>query len=247
MTGDDVLLVEKRPGGVAVVTLNRPTKLNAIDDALHNRLSAVWGELTLDLSVRAVVLTGSGRAFCAGGDSSTFPFGEDPEKVRRVRMSSVRDIVDHMVGFPLPVIAAVNGAAVGLGATLISLCDLTVMSEEAFLSDPHVSVGMVAGDGNAVTWPFLMSLARVKEFLFTGDRIPAPLALELGLVNRVEPAAETLDAAIALAQRLADQPTQAVQQTKRLVNMHLRQAAGLMMDMAVALETESFSNLSAPR
>src|SRR5260221_12884219 len=111
-----------------------------------------------------------------------------------------------MVRFPLPVIAAVNGPAVGLGCSLAVACDLVFMSELAFLADPHVTVGLVAGDGGAALWPLLTSMLRAKEYLFTGDRIPATVAVELGLANRVV-ASDTLVAdAIAVAHRLASMP-----------------------------------------
>jgi enoyl-CoA hydratase/carnithine racemase len=232
--------------GVAKVTLSRADKMNAVDDAMHAELCAVWDELAADLTVRAIVLTGAGRAFCAGGDNSTFPFGEDPDHVRRRRMRTVRRIVDTMIGCEIPVVAAVNGPAVGLGATLVSLCDMAVMAEGAFLSDPHVSVGIVAGDGNAVTWPLMMGLMRAKEFLYLSERITASQACELGLVNRVVPTDKVVSTAVEIATRLASQPTQALQQTKRLVNAHLRASAAVMMDLATAAETESFLGLRPP-
>lgn len=232
-------------GGVALVRLNKPDKLNAIDDELHTRLVHVWEELATNLHVRVVVLTGAGRAFTAGGDRAVMPFGHgDAERLRRVNMREIRQLVENLVNFPLPVIAAVNGPAVGLGATLVSLCDLAVMADNAFLSDPHVSVGIAAGDGAAITWPLQMSLMRAKEFLYTGDRIAAKDALRLGLVNRVVPSDEVLPQSLALAERLAGQPAQALQQTKRIVNQCLRQAVGSMMEFAVLAETESFSGAS---
>jgi enoyl-CoA hydratase/carnithine racemase len=227
--------------GVAVVTLDRPERLNAIDDELHSRLVGLWEQLAVRLDVRAVVLTGAGRAFTAGGDKSAMPFGDgDAQRLRRVNMREVASLVENMVNFPLPVIAAVNGPAVGLGATLVSLCDLAVMAEGAFLSDPHVSLGIAAGDGGAITWPFSVSLMRAKEFLFLGDRVGAADALALGMVNRVVPQADVLPVSMDLARRLAAQPLQALQQTKKILNQHLRQATAAMLDFAVLAETESF-------
>lgn len=232
--------------GIASVALNRPDKLNAVDDVMHAELCAVWDELAADLRVRAIVLTGAGRAFCAGGDSTDFPYGEDPDHVRRRRMRTVRHIVDAMIGCEIPVVAAINGAAVGLGTTLVSLCDLAVMSEDAFLVDPHVALGLVAGDGNAVTWPLTIGLQHAKELLFLGDRVDAQRALTIGLVNRVVPQAEVVPVAHEIAARLASAPTQALQQTKRLLNGHLRLAAAQLMDLATVAETESFLGLKPP-
>jgi enoyl-CoA hydratase len=138
-------------------------------------------------------------------------------------------------------VAAVNGPAVGLGASVAVHCDLVVMADDAFMSDPHVSVGLVAGDGGAVSWPLYMSLLRAKEYILLGDRISAEDCLRVGLANRVVPRSEVLATAVELARRLAAQPKQAVRDTKRALNFHLREAADRVLDFALAAETESFS------
>ncbi|MCW2918670.1 MAG: enoyl-CoA hydratase/isomerase family protein, partial [Actinomycetia bacterium] len=112
--------------------------------------------------------------------------------------------------------------------------------EDAYLADTHVSIGLVAGDGGAMSWPLMMSILKAKEYLFTGDRIPAAEAVSLGLANRMVPADRLADEARALAQRIAAQPPQAVQETKRALNLHLQQAAGLVLPFALAAEGESF-------
>src|SRR5699024_10983142 len=125
---------------------------------------------------------------------------------------------------PLPVVAAVNGPAVGLGTSLAACSDIVLISESAYLSDPHVGVGLTAADGGAPTWPLLMSMLRAKEYLLTSARIPAQKAVEIGLANRVTPDGDTLDEAIALAEKIAQQPPHAVQTTKRALNIHLTRA-----------------------
>jgi enoyl-CoA hydratase len=233
------LLVES-DGPVRVVTLNNPDQLNAFVDPLHDAMVGIWAQLAADPGCRAVVLTGAGRAFSAGGNIPGFIRDyEDPEH-RRASLRAARKLVDEILGFPIPVIAAVNGPAVGLGCSLASLCDLVLISEDAYLADTHVSIGLVAGDGGAMSWPLMMSILKAKEYLFTGDRILAAEAVSLGLANRMVPADRLADEARALAQRIAAQPPQALQETKRALNLHLQQAAGLVLPFALAAEGESF-------
>jgi len=203
-------------------------------------LAWIWDRLAADPEARAIVLTGAGRAFCAGGNIRDFLATQQDFYLRRRQFRESRAIVNSMMECPLPIIAAVNGAAVGLGASLATLCDIVLMSDEAFMQDPHVSVGLVAGDGGAVVWPLLMSLLQAKEFLFTGDRISAQTALQLGLANRLLPQEQVLPEAVKLAHRLAKQPPQALQDTKRALNLHLRRAALGILEFATAAESESF-------
>ena len=193
-------------GPVRTVILNRPTELNAINRSLHRALAIVWAQLSADLDARVVILTGAGRSFSAGGDLdwiSSFP--HDPV----ARDDSLREgaqIIEEILRFPLPVIGAVNGAAVGLGCSLAVLCDAALISERAFLADPHVSVGLVAGDGGAAFWPLLTPILRSRHYLYTGDRIPAAEAVELGLATRAVAPEDLLPEARRLAGRLAQQP-----------------------------------------
>jgi len=236
--GEPPLLVE-RHGDVRVVTLNRPEALNAANDELHRRLSEIWGELEADVGCRAVVLTGAGRAFSAGGDLGVLSRMSEDGAYRDAVLSEARKIVRSLVQFPLPIVAAVNGPAVGLGCSLAALCDIVLIEQSAYLADPHVSVGLVAADGGAITWPALTSLLRAKEYLYTGDRIPAAVAVELGLANRVVDDGTSLEQAIGLAERLAHQPRQALRDTKRALNKHLERAVLDILDFAVAAESIS--------
>jgi enoyl-CoA hydratase/carnithine racemase len=157
-------------------------------------------------------------------------------------MRTARLLVDHILGCHLPVIAAVNGPAVGLGCSLAVSADIVLMADNAYLADTHVSIGLVAGDGGVVTWPFMISMLKAKEYLFTGDRIPAQTAVDMGLANRVVPADSLMSEALLLAHKLAGQPAQALQETKRALNLHLQEAALRVLPYALSAETESFSS-----
>jgi enoyl-CoA hydratase len=220
--------------------MNRPEQLNAVSPELHKRLSEVWTELAADPEARAVVITGQGKAFSAGGDLDLIKDMGTDYALRRTIMQEAKAIVRGLVDFPLPLVAAVNGAAVGLGCSLVSLSDMVFMSETAYLADPHVTVGLVAGDGGAVTFPLMMSLLKAKEFLLTGDRISAEDALRLGLANRVVAPENLFDEALAFAERLAAQPRRAVEGTKRTLNLHLSNAMSGILDFAISTESESF-------
>ncbi len=219
----DVLRVDV-DGPVRTVVLNRPDQLNAIDRDLHHALARVWRRLAADRDARAVVLTGAGTAFSAGGDLDWITSFLDDPAARDESLREGAEIIDEMLRFPLPVIAAVNGPAVGLGCSLAVLSDIVLVADDAYLADPHVAVGLVAGDGGAALWPLLTPIMRTREYLFTGDRIPAPVAVEVGLASRAVPAADLLPEAQRLAARLAALPPAAVQGTKRVVNMHLSRA-----------------------
>lgn len=226
-------------GDVRVVTLNDPEALNAISEDLHAQLVRLWDHVAEDETCRAVVLTGAGRAFSAGGSYEDFEHRRTDLAVRRRSLRLARKLVVEMLDVAVPVVAAVNGPAVGLGCTVTTLCDIVFMADTAFLADPHVSVALVAGDGGAVTWPAMTSLLRAKQYLLTGDRIPAAVAVELGLANFVVPAAALLDEALAFARRLAAQPPQALQETKAILNQHLRANAVRSLGYGLAAESQS--------
>ncbi|MFC8528016.1 enoyl-CoA hydratase/isomerase family protein [Nocardia sp. NPDC057227] len=229
-------------GPVRIVLIDRPDELNAVNADLHRALAEVWRHLAADTEARAVVLTGAGRAFSAGGDLNWITsFLDDPV----ARDESIREgaqIIEELLRFPLPVIAAVNGGAVGLGASIAVLCDVVLMSEKAYLADPHVAVGLVAGDGGAAFWPLLTPILRTREFLYTGDRIDAATAVQVGLASRVVAPDALLDEALALARRLAAQPVEALRGTKRVVNMYLSQALGGPMQAGFAAEVVSMQS-----
>jgi enoyl-CoA hydratase/carnithine racemase len=162
---------------------------------------------------------------------------------REQNVDEARRVMTGMLRCPLPIVAAVNGPAVGLGSSLVLLSDLVLMAPDAYLSDPHVLVGLVAGDGGALLLPLIVGPARAKELLFLGDRLGAADAVRLGIANRVVPEGEELlTAAMDLAHRLAALPAQALRETKRAVNLHLEQALGTVMESALLAERESMSS-----
>jgi len=232
-------LIVETDGPVRIVRLNRPDALNAFDGELHHQMGAFWSQIEQDNDVRAVVITGNGRAFSAGGNLDDFELFKVNFGERRKAMRMARRLVDEMLNVHVPVVAAVNGPAVGLGATLMTLCDIVFIAEDTFVADPHVASALVAGDGGAVTWPAYASLLRVKQYLLTGDRIPAATAVEMGLANFAVPAAEVVGQATAFAHRLASLPPQAVQDTKLLLNQILRSNAVSILGMGLASESQS--------
>jgi enoyl-CoA hydratase/carnithine racemase len=231
--------VEVRADGpLRIITLNRPDALNAVNDALHTALARLWPRLSEDLDARAAVLTGAGRAFSAGGDFAYLDELRRDATLRAKTIAHGRDIVLGMARCRVPVVAAVNGPAVGLGCSLVSLSDVVYIAETAYLADPHVQVGLVAADGGPLTWPLHTSLLLAKEYALTGARIPAQRAVEMGLANHV--AEDPLAEALACAKRIAGLPRQAVESTKRLLNLQLERAVLATLDFATTAEDQSF-------
>jgi enoyl-CoA hydratase len=235
----DVIRVEA-DGPLRIVRLNRPEQLNAINDELHLALTRLFPQLTADEDARVAVITGEGRAFSAGGDFDLLDRMANDRALRHAVIAEGRELVMNMLRCRIPVVAAVNGPAVGLGCSVIALSDVVYMAESAYLSDPHVTVGLVAADGGPLTWPLHTSLLLAKEYAFTGDRITAARAAEIGLANHVCADDEVLAAATAAAQKIAKLPRQAVEATKRVLNLHAERAVLATIDFAMAAESESF-------
>ena len=225
-------------GALRIITLNRPDDLNAVNDNLHVGLARLWQRLTDDASARAAVITGAGKAFSAGGDFSYLAELAEDADLRAKTIRDGREIVLGMARCRIPVIAAVNGPAVGLGCSLVALSDIVYIAKDAFLADPHVQVGLVAADGGPLTWPLHISLLLAKEFALTGTRIRAERAVELGLANHVadDPVAE----AVTCAKKIMELPQQAVESTKRVLNIHLERAVLASLDYALSAEHQSF-------
>lgn len=225
-------------GSLRIITLNRPEELNAVNDPLHCGLARIWEALNEDADARAAVITGAGRAFSAGGDFNYLNELRNDEALRQKTIKHGRDLVIGMVRCRIPVIAAVNGPAVGLGCSLAALSDIVYLAENAFFADPHVQIGLVAADGGPLVWGSQISLLQAKEFALTGVRIKAARALELGLANHV--VADPLAEAIACAKQIAELPKQAVEATKRLMNMQLERSVMASLDYANLAEYVSF-------
>jgi len=229
-------------GPVRIIRLNRPDDLNATNHVLHRGMAEVWPQLDADLDARVAVITGNGRAFSAGGD---FNYLDELTKDLGLRDQTIidgRKIVQGMVACRVPLVAAVNGPAVGLGCSVVALSDIVFMAESAHLADPHVLIGLVAADGGPVTWPLLTSLQLAKEYAFTGDRITAERAAQMGLANHVVPDDEVLDQALACAKKIAGLPQGAVEATRRVLNLHLERAVLATLDFALTAEYRSFDS-----
>src|SRR5580698_8642649 len=236
---DEILVTSDGP--IRVITLNRPDNLNATNHVLHAGLAGLWPQIDADAEARVAVLTGAGRAFSAGGDFNYIDeLSKDPD-LRHESLTHGRLIVTGMVRCRVPVIAAVNGPAVGLGCSLVALSDIVFMAESAHLADPHVLLGLVAADGGPVVWPMLTSLQLAKEYALTGDRIPARRGAEIGLVNHVCPDDEVLNEAMACAHKIARLPQGAVEDTKRIINIQMERAVLAALDFALAAEDRSFT------
>jgi enoyl-CoA hydratase len=230
----------ERVGRVLKATIAHPTSaLNAVDEELHADLTALFAWLRTESDARAVLLTGRGRAFSAGGDFDWFPTLRDPERQDRLRHDAKQMIWD-LLDVELPIVAALNGHAMGLGASIALLCDTIFMAEGATIGDPHVRVGLVAGDGGAVIWPLVLGPARAKQYLLTGDPLSAGEAERLGLVNRVVAPNRLETDALAFAQRLADGAPLAVRYTKMAVNKLVKDALNVAFDYSTALELTTF-------
>jgi enoyl-CoA hydratase len=230
-------------GRILKVTLNRPDRMNALDIVMHEELGELFGRIERDDDVDIVVLTGAGKAFCVGAD-----FSQMEENLARggyedghpgLLDGSAR-MARSILAVRQPMIAAVNGHAIGLGATLALFCDIVFMAEAARIGDPHVKAGIVAGDGGPVLWPMLVGMNRAKEYLMTGDLLPATEAERIGLVNYVVSGEELQEAAMGMARRLAEGAQIAIRFNTRLVNKELEDRVNRVYDLALALEGLTF-------
>jgi enoyl-CoA hydratase len=231
-------LKAERKDKILTVAFNRPDSLNAINADLHTELSEIFADIAKDSETEVVVLTGNGRAFSAGGDIKWFQ-NMTPAQLDAL-FAEARKIILDLLEVEQPIIAAVNGAAAGLGATIALFSDVIFASENARIGDPHVRVGVVAGDGGAIIWPWLVGAARAKEFLMTGDLLTAQEAERIGLINRVVSPDELMPKAMEFATRLAKGPTKAIRWTKVSVNKILRDTTNLVLDTCLALEKQCF-------
>lgn len=229
-------LLFRRDGKVLNVTFNRPEQFNAFGPDMGPEVLRFLQEVADDEATNVVVLSGAGKAFSAGGDIDYMEQQlVNPADFRALSERSRRQVF-AMLDCPKVLIAKVNGAATGLGASVALLCDMVIAAEHARIGDPHVKVGLVAGDGGALMWPQLIGYARAREYLLSGDLITAAEAARMGLINRCVPA-DQLDRVVdELAQRIAEGATRAIQHTKAAINIGLKQLAVAVMPAGVAYE-----------
>ena len=225
------------------VTLNRPERRNAIDAVMHHELRELYARMADDAEIEVVVITGAGKGFCAGADFKQMQDNNDAaaydDGFSSLFIEGVA-IARNILSVRRPMIAAVNGDAIGLGASLALFCDIVFMADTARIGDPHVAAGLVAGDGGAILWPALVGLNRAKEYLMTGDLLTGTEAERIGLVNHVVPAGELEEAAMAMARRLAKGAALAIRFNKALVNKELEERVNRIYEMAFAMEAITF-------
>lgn len=218
------LLFERRDHGVLLITINRPEKHNAADSRMLAEFTRVWKDVAADETTRAVVITGAGKAFSAGGDLSEEinNLGDFPSVVKT--LEEARGLVSNMVECDKPVISAINGPAAGAGLAVALLSDISIIGQDVAFTDGHVKIGLAAGDHSVIIWPLLCGMAKAKYLLLTADRIDGTEAERIGLVSKAVPREEVLDEALRIADQLALSPKYAVQWTKHALNNWLRMA-----------------------
>ena len=230
MIFENVML--ERKGRVAKITLNRPQVLNALNIPLLRDLKAAIAEIEKDEEVDVVVLTGAGRAFCAGVDLKAVA---DPEHQGPEFMYLLLDTFDAVESLEKPVIAAVNGYALTGGLELALCCDLIVAAEGAMLGDTHARIGVIPGGGSSQKLPRLIGAVKAKELLFTSDLVPAAEAERMGLINKVAPADKLEEVVGELAEKIVSNSQPSVRKLKSMVNQGLRTdlASGMMMELSL--------------
>lgn len=231
---------DRQSDGVLVATLNRPEVMNATNARMHWELSQIWPVVQDDPLTKVVVVTGAGdRAFSAGGDLAWVEgLIGNPEKVNDVT-KEVGDIVYNMLACEKPIISAINGSAVGAGLAVAILADISIIAEEARITDGHVRLGVSAGDHAAIAWPLMCGIAKAKYYLMTADFVDGREAERIGLVSLCEPRANVMGRALEVAGRLAQGSQTAIRATKKSLNNWMR-AASPIFDNSLALEMMCF-------
>ena len=236
--------------GVLLITLDDPDKYNATDGTMHLQLSRVFRTIDDDESVRAVIVTGAGKAFSAGGDLDWISeqVGDYAQTIRVMREAG--DIVRTMIDCDTPIVSAINGVAVGAGLAVALMADVSIINETAKLTDGHIRLGVGAGDHAVAIWPLLCGMAKAKYYLLPADFLDGAEAERIGLVSKAVPADEVFDTALSVARKLAAGPVDATRMTKRALNHWIRQAlpnfeASLAYEMLNFLGPDAAEGLAA--
>ena len=255
MTFDDFqfLKFERKPNGVLLITINRPEVFNATNARLHWELTKVWATVTVDAETKVAVITGAGdQAFSAGGDLEWVSTMVGNPSVVATTLTEASEVVYNMMACDKPIISAINGVAVGAGLAVAFMADISIMAEEAEVTDGHVRIGVAAGDHAAICWPLLCGLAKAKYYLLTGDFINGKEAERIGLVSLCVPRAELMNKAMAVANKLAMGSQQAIRLTKRSLNGWMNMArpifeSSLAMEMLCFLGEDAAEGVAAMR
>ena len=234
----NTILLERR-GRLLRITMNRGDAMNAFNLEQHNELPDALAFARDDDGSDVILLTGAGRAFSAGGDIAHIERNAANPELFDHEVEKAKAIIFTLLDTDKPIVCRMNGHAVGLGATIALFCDIIFAADTAKIGDPHVGLGLVAGDGGAVIWPQLIGLARAKEFLLTGDLMPATRAAEMGLINYALPIGELDSAVDALCDKLLAGAQQAIRWTKQLTNMEVKRVAESVMPMGLNYEQQS--------
>ena len=247
------LKFDHKPNGVLVITINRPEVMNATNGRLHWELTKIWGVVTDDAKTKVAVITGSGdQAFSAGGDLEWVAgMVGNPKEIANT-MTEASDVVYNMMACDKPIISAINGVAVGAGLAVAFLADISIMAEEAKITDGHVKIGVAAGDHAAILWPLLCGMAKAKYYLMTAEFVNGKEAERIGLVSLCVPRAELMDKAMAVANKLAAGSQQAIRLTKRSLNGWMNMArpifeSSLAMEMLCFLGEDAKEGVASVR
>jgi enoyl-CoA hydratase len=247
------LKFDHKPNGVLVITINRPEVMNATNGRLHWELTKIWGVVTDDAKTKVAVITGAGdQAFSAGGDLEWVAgMVGNPKEIANT-MTEASDVVYNMMACDKPIISAINGVAVGAGLAVAFLADISIMAEEAKITDGHVKIGVAAGDHAAILWPLLCGMAKAKYYLMTAEFVNGKEAERIGLVSLCVPRAELMDKAMAVANKLANGSQQAIRLTKRSLNGWMNVArpifeSSLAMEMLCFLGEDAKEGVASVR
>ena len=240
------LKFDHAPNGVLLITINRPEVMNATNARLHWELTKIWAVVNDDAKTKVAIITGAGdKAFSAGGDLDWIAtMVGNPQVISNV-MSEASDIVYNMMACDKPIISAINGVAVGAGLAVAMLADISIMAEEAKITDGHVKLGVAAGDHAAICWPLLCGMAKAKYYLLTADFIDGKEAERIGLVSLCVPRAQLLDKARSVADKLAAGSQQAIRLTKRSLNGWMNMARPIF-ESSLAMEMMCFLGEDVP-
>ena len=245
------LKFDHKPNGVLLITINRPEVMNATNGRLHWELTKVWGVVNDDPKTKVAVITGAGdKAFSAGGDLNWITNMVGNAETINMVMDEASDIVYNVMACDKPVISAINGVAVGAGLAVAMMADISIMAEEAKITDGHVKLGVAAGDHAAICWPLLCGMAKAKYYLMTAEFVSGKEAERIGLVSLCVPRAQLMDKAMEVADKLAAGSQQAIRFTKRSLNGWMNMArpifeSSLAMEMLCFLGEDAKEGVAA--